>query len=285
MPMQDKPFVRSVLHPSDFSESSHTAFVHALAVVLYRQAILTVLHVEPRSGSEREWTDSPRVRETLERWGILEPDSPRSAVYDKLAIKVSKIGVKSSDPVKAIVAELEYRNADLCVLSTEGRNGLPRWWKPSVAEGIARRSKTMTLFVPSGSDGFVSEEDGKIGLKRILLPVDHRPDPQAAVTFATRAALMSHEESVEISLLRVGDPPDWPAVDTPEMQSCSWKRIHRPGEVVEGIVSAAEDGLADLIVMATEGTHGILDALRGTVTEQVVRRAGCPVLAVPAGRH
>jgi nucleotide-binding universal stress UspA family protein len=35
--------------------------------------------------------------------------------------------------------------------------------------------------------------------------------------------------------------------------------------------------------MATEGHEGILDALRGSVTEQVVRRAPCPVLAVPAG--
>ncbi|TMA83757.1 MAG: universal stress protein [Deltaproteobacteria bacterium] len=39
---------------------------------------------------------------------------------------------------------------------------------------------------------------------------------------------------------------------------------------------------ADLIVMATEGRHGVVDALRGSVTERVVRDAPCPVLAVPA---
>ena len=46
------------------------------------------------------------------------------------------------------------------------------------------------------------------------------------------------------------------------------------------ILDAARE--ADLIVMATEGEHGIIDALRGSVTERVVRDAPCPVLAVPA---
>jgi nucleotide-binding universal stress UspA family protein len=33
--------------------------------------------------------------------------------------------------------------------------------------------------------------------------------------------------------------------------------------------------------MPTRGREGILDALRGSVTEQVLRRAECPLLAVP----
>ena len=40
-----EPFVRSILHPTDFSQASHTAFAHALAIVLYRQARLRILHV------------------------------------------------------------------------------------------------------------------------------------------------------------------------------------------------------------------------------------------------
>jgi nucleotide-binding universal stress UspA family protein len=41
------------------------------------------------------------------------------------------------------------------------------------------------------------------------------------------------------------------------------------GDVVAAILAAAEK--TDLIVMATEGRHGIFDALRGSVTERVVR--------------
>jgi nucleotide-binding universal stress UspA family protein len=51
--------------------------------------------------------------------------------------------------------------------------------------------------------------------------------------------------------------------------------------VVDTIIALAEEQNADLIVMATAGHNGILDALRGSVTEQVLRRAPFPLLAVP----
>ena len=40
--------------------------------------------------------------------------------------------------------------------------------------------------------------------------------------------------------------------------------------------------LANLLIMVTKGTDGFLDVLRGTTTEQVLRKAPCPVLSVPA---
>jgi nucleotide-binding universal stress UspA family protein len=33
--------------------------------------------------------------------------------------------------------------------------------------------------------------------------------------------------------------------------------------------------------MVTEGSHGFLDALRGSTTQQIIRQAPCPVLAIP----
>jgi len=282
--MSDAPFVRSVLHPSDFSEASHSAFTHALALALYRQASFTILHVVPRSQAVDVWTDSPPVRKTLERWGLLEEGSPQSAVYENLSIGVAKINVRSTDPLKAILNSLEERPSDLIVLATEGRQGLPRWLKPSVAEGVARKSKTMSLFVPERARGIVSPEDGKISMRRILVPVDHEPDPADAIGYATRAALMSHEGVVEIHLLRVGRKPDWPAVQLPELQSVKWDKIHREGDVVEQIVATAAEISADLIVMGTQGAKGILGAMRGSVTEQVLRQSPCCLLAVPDKR-
>ena len=282
--MSQAPFVNSVFHPSDFSPASHAAFAHALAMTLYRQGSLTVLHVVPPDGAIDTWVDSPQVRQTLEQWGLLEPGSERTDVFDKLAIRVSKINVRSGDPLKTIVGEMEKRPTDLVVLATEGREGMPRWIKPSVAEGVAKRSRVMTLFVPNGSDGFVSPSDGQIAIRRILVPVDHQPGPEAAIAYATRAALMSRAEPVELVLLRVGDEAGWPELDLPELPSCAWKRATRSGAVVDEIAAAAAELSADLIVMATEGSKGILDALRGSVTEQVLRRAPCPVLAVPADR-
>jgi nucleotide-binding universal stress UspA family protein len=54
------------------------------------------------------------------------------------------------------------------------------------------------------------------------------------------------------------------------------------GEVVETILNASDEREADLIVMATRGHDGFVDALRGSTTERVLRGAKCPLLAVPA---
>jgi nucleotide-binding universal stress UspA family protein len=279
--MSDAPFVRSVLHPSDFSEAGHAAFVHALAIVLYRQARFDMLHVVTGDDQVDDWNESPRVRETLERWGVLEKGSPRSALRKKLSLDVAKINIRRKDPVKAILGDVREHPVDLIVLATEGRDGMPRWLKRSVAESVVRQAKTMTLFVPKGVRGFVSADDGAISLKRILIPVDREPSPADAVAYAVRAAVMSHESPVEIVLLHVGKKGavSWPAL--PELRSCTFERVERDGDAVEQISKLAEEISADLIVMATEERKGILGTLKGSVTEKVLRRSTCPVLAVP----
>ena len=59
--------------------------------------------------------------------------------------------------------------------------------------------------------------------------------------------------------------------------------ILRSGDVVSSIVDAALEYDVDFIGMPTAGHHGVLDALRGSTTERVIRHAPCPVLAVPVG--
>jgi nucleotide-binding universal stress UspA family protein len=56
----------------------------------------------------------------------------------------------------------------------------------------------------------------------------------------------------------------------------------RYGNTVQTILAAAIEYDADLICMPTAGRQGVVDALRGSTTERVIRQAPCPVLAVPA---
>jgi nucleotide-binding universal stress UspA family protein len=97
---------------------------------------------------------------------------------------------------------------------------------------------------------------------------------------AVRAAEAFADDAVEIVLLHVNGGA-MPQVNRPESQACVWKEIRREGDVVATILDASRE--ADLIVMPTEGRQGVVDAMRGSVTERVVRGAPCPVLAVPAG--
>jgi len=269
-------FVKSIFHPSDFSKASELAFAHALAIALIRKTELVIMHAG--RGRVDDWSRFPPVRKILESWNVLAPGSPRSAVFEKLSVRVAKVSERG-DPVAASVHQIEEYKPDLVVLATRGRHGLPRWLKPSIAQAIASRTKAMTLFVPRGCRGIVSM-DGVIQLRRILIPVDHQPNAQEAVIRAVRAAEIFGDEPVEIQLLHVNGGT-LPQLSLPESQGCIWKELRREGEVVEAILDVANE--ADLIVMATEGRHGFVDAVRGSVTEQVVRGAPCPILAVPSG--
>jgi nucleotide-binding universal stress UspA family protein len=274
-PAGSVPFVKSIFHPSDFSKASELAFAHALAIALIRKTELVIMHAG--RGFLGDWAQFPPVRKTLERWQVLSPGSPRSAVFEKLAIRVTKVSA-GGNPVQASIKQIEKQNPDLVVLATRGRSGLPLWLKPSISQAIARRTDAMTLFVPHGCRGVVSV-DGVIHLRRILLPVDYRPDAQEAVTRAVRAAEAFGDGVVELVILQVNGGA-LPRFTRPKSQACAWKELQREGDVATTILDVARD--ADLIVMATEGRHGVVDAMRGSVTERVVRGAPCPVLAVPA---
>ena len=73
-----------------------------------------------------------------------------------------------------------------------------------------------------------------------------------------------------------------PVVHLPDDLSAQTETLVQSGQPVETILRAATERNADLIVMATAGRQGFLDALRGSTTERVLRHAPCPVLAVPS---
>jgi nucleotide-binding universal stress UspA family protein len=152
------PFIATVVHPTDFSPASERAFAHALAVAVVRRAQLTILHVA--ADGRPDWDEFPSVRATLERWGLLGPGSSRDAVFERLGVKLTKRTISGRSPARAVVDYLDESPADLLVVATEGRDDGARWRHGSVAEAMARDSKTMTLFVPSQADrGFVSPGD------------------------------------------------------------------------------------------------------------------------------
>jgi nucleotide-binding universal stress UspA family protein len=60
------------------------------------------------------------------------------------------------------------------------------------------------------------------------------------------------------------------------------ERVLRDGMSTQVILQAAQEFRADLIVMGTHGRTGFRRLLLGSVTEEVLRKAPCPVLTVKA---
>jgi nucleotide-binding universal stress UspA family protein len=272
--------VRSVLHPTDLSESSLVAFHHALKVALLAKAQLTLLHVS--KDRDLKWSDFPGVRETLERWGVLPAGSLKSAVGE-LGIEARKIVANDAEPVDAVINYLEDHATDLIVLSTSQREGRIPWLGKSVASPVTLKSGEMTLLIPGGVEGFVSAKDGSINLKRIMIPIARTPRPDPALNAAARFVEKLGASEGTFTVVHIGTSNTMPAVRLPETEGWAWQKELRSGEVIDGIVKAAKDFQADLIIMATDGRNGFMDGLRGSHSERILRYGVAPLLTIPIG--
>lgn len=282
MNSSELPFIKSILHPTDFSPASEKAFAHALAIALLRKTELTILNVGNVNNDDSMWEKFPAVRKTLERWNLLEEGSPQEAVFEKLGVQIKKTAKSGVLTTFSVMDYLQEEPVDLIVLATQGREGLPRWVRRSKAEAIAQVSNTITLFVPEEGKSFIHLEDGDISMKCILVPIDRQPSPNAPIIYATRAAqALGVDTTVEIILLHVGTDDTVLDLDLPENSAWKFKKEVRTGDPVDEIISAANQFSADAIFMATAGHEGMLDAMRGSTTEQIVRKAPCPLAAIP----
>jgi len=267
------PLIRTILHPTDLSNLSIAALVHALRIGLATESTLYVLHVSENGTEER--LHYPHVQNLLVQWGVWDESDPPTAIANKLRLNLENVTVEKQNPVEGILHFLSQHSCDLVVLGTNGRDGLDHWLRGSVAEAVFSRSAVSTLFVPRGSRGFVDQVSGAVRLRRVLVPVDHSPAPFKAIEAAQGFPALLAKAQIKRQLLHVGHK-------RPNLHGDTDSITLRNGNVVQTILDAAIEYDVDFICMPTAGHHGILDALRGSTTERVIRHAPCPVLAIPA---
>ncbi len=206
--------------------------------------------------------------------------------------------------ISAAAAILEYtaeNDIDLIVMGTHGRRGLRRLLLGSVAEEVVRLAPCPVLTVPERADGLTADR-----AERLLVPVDFSEYARLAIAYAKELTAFY---AARLDLVHVVDeliypdfyPPIMPSggsVDQ-ELRQDSLRRLQAlltqvPGPPVEAqphvragraapeIATFAEERAADLIVIASHGLTGIRHILLGSVTEQLIRRAPCPVFTVKA---
>jgi nucleotide-binding universal stress UspA family protein len=211
-----------------------------------------------------------------------EENDPSWLLARRLGIEVDNTHIKRQEPVQGILQFLQQATCDLMVLASRGGGGFDHWLRGSVSEIASRHSAVSTLFVTSGARGFVDQVTGDVSIRRILVPIDFSPTPVKAINVVRRLSkLLTGDVHSVLHLLHVGHSA--PAIcvtarDRPRLP----RVILRSGNVPKAIIDAAIEFDVDLIAMATAGRRGILDALRGSTTELVIRHAPCPVLAIPS---
>ncbi len=196
--------------------------------------------------------------------------------------------IREGKPAEEILGYAKLRQSDLIVMETEGRTGLQRIAKRSVAEEVLRQAEAPVLLVrPGGARKAWSRMlvalDGSTRAEEILediIPLAIRLD---ATVELVRVALPT------ITGTGVGDIPGVVFHDDPKpyLRQVQSRLLEEgivtriapmEGRAASAILERARKTDASLIALTTHGRTGVERILMGSIAEEVVRHAACPVL-------
>jgi len=295
--------INRILCPVDFSEFSQHALDHAIAISRLYGAWLTVLNVFPIAIPADMFAGLPGFQPKT----LSETDKERMMAYVKefaareAGHPVHCVVREGPDIHVEILAAAEEASSDLIVMGTHGRSGFQHLVLGSVAEKVLRRASCPVLTVPSKTPDAVPVN--RLLYKRILCGIDFSDCSLVALEYARSLAAgwKAHLDVVTI----VQPIPFWessPArgaapqlIETLQAEAKQQIEILIAGLPADGIdaqaivavgtphqeiVKLAAEREAELIVLGGHG-RGVVDRLLfGSTTNQVVRRAACPVLTV-----
>jgi nucleotide-binding universal stress UspA family protein len=211
------------------------------------------------------------------------------------------------DPARRILEVANERQAGLLVMGAESRRGWARVSHPPVAESVARHASAVpVLFVPSRPEPVAGQvtvppiftvlaaTDLSPGSNRAvpfaytlfgahggvveLCYVHERPLPTPAYAYDSPEGKLGAAERADLEArLRALIPPE-----APRLGITTHVTIIDGGRAGVALVQAAERLWADAVVLGSHGRGGASRALLGSVSDEVVRRAGRPVFVVPA---
>ena len=273
----------TILHPTDFSETSRSAFENALGLAFVGRHKLVLLHVSAKKMDRNDWSEFPHIRSTLASWGFITEDMKASELRDKTGLHVVKIAATGRDPVGAVVEYLKRNTADLIVVSTAGRDGMEGWLNKSISMQMADELVQPVLFVRKSVDGLVGKNKEHSHV-RVLVPVDNDPDPQLAVDAALSLKRFWKMPVGRVMMLHVGTSPLRQQVALPQDEEVEFSNQLVDGEVEEEILKACHEHEMDLIVMTRAGPDRLAERFMGSTTEQIVRSSPCAVLLVRTHR-
>jgi nucleotide-binding universal stress UspA family protein len=294
--------IPTILHPTDFSEPAWRAFNLAGSLAHVQGARLIVLHVA-----------DPLTDPAHPLVGGLPLDKQRQ-LLEQLRLEVHGVPVErrlaSGGPAAEILKTARETGCDLIVMGTHGRTGLGRLFMGSVAEQVVRQAPCPVVTVKSAPREPAPEAEGAseaaaqppaAPIRTVLHPTDF--SEPCAEAFRVACAL-ARDQSARLIVVHVAVGPPVAPVNQPlppplpedprakleellRQSQASAPGLQADYRVEQGhaatcIVGAAQETQCDLIVMGTHGRTGFGRALMGSVAEQVLRTAPCPVVTVRA---
>jgi len=298
--------LQRILAPIDFSPASKQGLAFAGALAERFRSAIQVLHVvEPPSLPEWGYAHIPE-REAKLRHEAEErlPQFPIECGLDPKLVQSAK--VRAGDAASEICKAAAEQRADLVVIASHGLGGLQHAFTGSTAERVVRRAPCPVLTVRDRALQKQSTESPRFELKRILVTTDFSAESKKAFPYALALARKFEASLVLLYVVPANLPAEFSHIGIvleekrlleearermPRFRQAELDpHVHVETLVLNGgpaheICRTAEAQGADLIVMATHGHTGLKHFLIGSLTENVVRHAPCPVLAVREREH
>ena len=294
--------IRRILCPIDFSETSRHALEHAIVLAKWYESRITALHViqaplfpqPPILVAGFADATAPTVPNHQAREGELQAwlEPARRA-----GVKTDVI-VDAGNTATQILEHASSCQADLIAMGTHGLSGFERFMLGSVAEKVLRKATCPVMTVPPAA-----VTTAKVPYTQLLCPVDFSESSLAALRFAFSLA---EEADAKLTILHVFDWPPDDELLTRRFDVPAYRRLVEEetrgrlealvtddvrvwckpstkvtyGKPYREILQMAESEGVDLIVIGVRGRNPLDLTVFGSTTNQVVRRASCPVLTL-----
>jgi len=263
--------IKKILVPTDGSPESEAVFAAIMPLVRAYEPEVAVLYVV--EDPEESFVPPARVAKAC---GALRASKVQA-----------HLELRQGQPAEVILRAARERKADLIAISTHGRGGVVRLIAGSVAEEVLRRTDLPLLVTRPNTT--VHE------WKRIVVALDGSARSEAILP---EAILLAKKLGAAIDVLQValpvvaagaGEapillPPEDPLpylktiVRKLEKEGISTRAVAFEGRASEGILRHLDESGASLLCMTTHGRSGLARILLGSVAEEVLRHAPCPVL-------
>lgn len=291
---------KPILVPIDYSDASARAVRVARSVAASDEDV-TVLYV----GQDYDLTLHPL---TWIGGPLPNYDEQRLLNGMRTWMKENHLGdvnllARKGDPGTKVCEVAEEMGSELIVVPSHGRHGVARFTLGSVTERIIRHCHCSVLVLHRTKDeSTASLTTDWLPRKRVVVPIDFSEASAGAIA----AALDVVEGPDEIDVISVAPRVDEIAfyggttiTDDSRLENCRHNLVKYLAEHGYGslsshafvgdpgstIVQHASELGADLIVMPSQGLHGLKRILLGSTTERVLRHSEIPVLVLRSGAN
>lgn len=271
--------MKKILVPCDFSDSARQAYAFALNIAKKSQAEIFVLKAidipfiyENFNAPNPFYFDPGLIRE-------LEEDAKTSFEKMKAGHDYQEkvfFQVVQGPVTPSILSFVKDHNIDLVVMGTHGTSGFTEYLIGSNTEKVVRFSPVPVLAVRKSAQ--------LASIKKIVFPTALKLDEVAAVN---KIKELQSFFGATLHLLLVNTPVNLKRTKDEKEEMEAYAKHYKLENYTlnirddfyeqNGIMSFAREIQADMIAMTTHSRRGLSHLFLGSVTEDVVNHAACPI--------